>query len=104
MFKTQWNKFGLFRVFRSDALPSHDPDKQSASTQASLPQLTSVTDYTHPTPLITSTSDNPFHPYPNNTLLRLGDWYWNHGLQKSQENFKLLLDIVGDLGFSPEDV
>ena len=104
MFKTQPNKFGLFRVFRSEALPSHDPDEQSASTQSSLPQLTSATNYADPTPPITSTTDNPFHPYPNHTSLRLGDWYWNHRTQKSQESFKLLLDIIGDFEFSPEDI
>ncbi|KIJ59557.1 hypothetical protein HYDPIDRAFT_74436, partial [Hydnomerulius pinastri MD-312] len=48
--------------------------------------------------------NNPFHPYPNNTLLCLGDWYWNHGPQKSKENFKLLLDIISDLDFCPEEV
>ena len=104
MFETQRNKFGLFRVFRSEALPSHDPDEQSFSTQSSLPQLTSTTNYAHPTPPITPATDNLFHPYPNHTSLRLGDWYWNHGQQKSQEDFKLLLDIVGDLEFRPEDV
>ena len=105
MFKTQRNKFGLFRVFKSEAPPSHDPDEQSASTQSSLPQLTSSTDYVHPPPpLLTQTFDNPFHPYPNNSSLRLGDWYWNHGPQKSQADFKLLLNIVGDLDFSPEEV
>ena len=104
VFETQRNKFGLFRVFRSEALPSHDPDEQSASTQSSLPQLTSATNYADPTPRIASTSDDPFYPYPNYTSLQLGDWYWNHGQQKSQEDFKLLLDIVGDLEFRPEDV
>ena len=104
VFKTQWNKFGLFRVFRSDALPSHDPDEQAASTQSFLPRPTSSINFADPTPPITSTSDNPFHPYPNYASLQLGDWYWNHGPQKSQEDFKLLLDIVGDLEFRPENV
>ena len=104
MFKTQRNKFGLFRVFRSETPPSHDPDEQSASTQSSLPQLTSATNYTRPPPLLTQTSDNPYHPYPNNSSFRLGDWFWNHGPRKSQQDFKLLLDIVGDLDFSPEDL
>ena len=103
VFKTQRNKFGLFRVFRSEALPSHDPDEQPASTQSFLPRLTS-TNYADPTPPVISTSDNPFHPYPNYTSLQLGDWYWNHGPQKSQEDFKLLLEVVGNLEFRPEDV
>lgn len=55
-------------------------------------------------PPITSIPDNLFHPYPNKSSLRLGDWYWNHGPQKSHENFKLLLDIIGDLEYDPDDV
>ncbi|KIM50870.1 hypothetical protein SCLCIDRAFT_33933 [Scleroderma citrinum Foug A] len=39
MFKTQWNKFSLFRVFRSEGLPSHDPDEQSTDMQSFLSQL-----------------------------------------------------------------
>jgi hypothetical protein len=34
----------------------------------------------------------------------LGDWYWNHGLQKTQEGFRKLLEIVGDRNFRPGDV
>jgi hypothetical protein len=34
----------------------------------------------------------------------LGDWYWNQGVQKSQEGFKKLIDIVGGSDFRPDDV
>jgi hypothetical protein len=57
-----------------------------------------------------STSSNPpteyasFFPYPNKNSLALGDWYWNHGVQKSQASFKALIDIVGNPDFKPEDV
>jgi len=34
----------------------------------------------------------------------LGDWYWNDGVQKSQESFKRLLEIVGNPAFQPADV
>jgi hypothetical protein len=47
---------------------------------------------------------NEFYPYPNAYSFRLGDWYWNHGVQKSRESFRELLDIVGDPGFHPDDV
>ena len=43
---------------------------------------------------------NLYHPYPNEFAMRLGDWYWNQGAQKSRDNFKELLDIVGDPAFS----
>jgi hypothetical protein len=48
--------------------------------------------------------DNEFYPYPNEYSFRLGDWYWNHGVQKSRESFRKLLDIIGDPGFRPDDV
>jgi len=49
-------------------------------------------------------ASNPFYPYPNETSLLLGDWYWNQGHHKSQAGFKKLLDIIGDLEYHPEDV
>jgi hypothetical protein len=47
---------------------------------------------------------NEFYPYPNYNSFRLGDWYWNHGIQKSQKSFRELLDIVGDTDFHSSDV
>ena len=40
-----------------------------------------------------------FGPYPNQNSFLLGEWYWHYGIQKSQENFKSLLKIVGDERF-----
>ena len=48
--------------------------------------------------------DPNFRPYPNKTSFLLGDWYWNQGLQKSQESFTSLLRIIGDPNFSPAHV
>jgi hypothetical protein len=45
-----------------------------------------------------------FRPYPNETSFRLGNWYWNGGVQKSQEDFQQLLKIVGDESFVSGDV
>ena len=47
---------------------------------------------------------NTFHPYPNKNSFLLGDWQWNHGNQKSKENFSELLHIVGSPEFKPDDV
>lgn len=47
---------------------------------------------------------SPFSPYPNESSFLLGDWYWNHGAQKSQRDFKKLLDIISSPNFTPEDV
>ena len=53
---------------------------------------------------IVASGDDPFYLYPNETLLLLGDWYWNQGHQKSQVSFRMLLDIIGHPGYSLEDV
>lgn len=54
----------------------------------------------------TSTSAaQPFlGPYPNTTSFLLGDWYWNGGRQKSYEDFRSLLSIIGSHEFRAEDV
>jgi hypothetical protein len=45
-----------------------------------------------------------FHPYPNQSSFLLGDWYWNHGTQKSQASFKQLVNIITAADFNKEDI
>jgi hypothetical protein len=45
-----------------------------------------------------------FGPYPNKNSLLLGDWYWNHGAQKSQKSFQDLINIVASPDFKSEDI
>lgn len=45
-----------------------------------------------------------FSPYPNQNSYLLGNWYWNHGAQKSKESFQDLISIVSRPGFKPSDV
>jgi hypothetical protein len=49
-------------------------------------------------------SSNTYSPYPNRNAFLLGDWYWNTGVQKSQDNFQSLINVVRDPSFSPADV
>ncbi|OBZ70227.1 hypothetical protein A0H81_10051 [Grifola frondosa] len=49
-------------------------------------------------------SSNVFHPYPNRSSFLLGEWYWNGSVQKSQDDFKHLLGIVGDPVFHPSHI
>lgn len=101
MFKTQMNKFGLFRIYHTDTPPHHDPEdpysvKNMCSSHADLESSS-----------IRSSNETPknlYHPYPNESLMRLGDWYWNQGSQKSKKSFRQLLDIVGNPSFSPSSV
>ena len=94
-FKTQRDNFGLFRKYFSERPPSHDPEEHATSND-----LRDVSDHTSPSAL----SPKDFYPYPNQSAYRLGDWYWNGGVQKSRTSFNELLDIVGDPEFSPADV
>ncbi|KAF8838876.1 hypothetical protein BDN67DRAFT_982214 [Paxillus ammoniavirescens] len=87
--ETQQNKFGIFRIYDMEKLPSHDPEDLSSILPPVLQNRTS------PMP----NDNNPFHPYPNENSLLLGNWYWNHGSQKSRETFKQLLEIVGSPNF-----
>ena len=94
LFTTQRNRFGLFRRYTTASPPSHDPEGNLTFDE--------FNDSSEP-----SHVDSPpetFYPYPNRNAFLLGDWYWNGGVQKSQESFKSLIDIVGDSTFSPADV
>src|ERR1700722_16455246 len=94
-FTTERNVFGLSRRYHALELPSHDPEEYS--------QLDELSDI--PPPSSSSILDPPsFYPYPNSSSFRLGDWYWNGGIQKSQSSFKELVHIVGDPEFHPEDI
>ncbi|TFK20306.1 hypothetical protein FA15DRAFT_600030 [Coprinopsis marcescibilis] len=42
--------------------------------------------------------------FPNLTALRLSNWYWNGGVQKSQGEFQKLLEIIGDPEFQPSNI
>ena len=100
-FPTPRNAFGLFREYQSDRKPSHDPeehislqdlfDSPIASANPSVP------------PEVSHPPEGSFHPYPNESSFRLGEWYWN-GAQKSHESFRELLSIIGDPGFRPADL
>lgn len=92
LFKTQTNKFGLFRIYNTDSPPRHDPEDPHSIENTRSPVV-------EPQP-----SKDPYYPYPNESSMRLGDWYWNRGVQKSKEDFRKLLDIVGDSTFSPSAI
>ena len=93
IFETSRNSFSLFRRYFSRRLPSHDPD-----SEVDIPNLSDIvcTDAEHPA--------SSFGPYPNKSSFHLGEWYWNHGVQKSQASFKELVSIVGDVDFQPSDI
>ncbi|KAF8834367.1 hypothetical protein BDN67DRAFT_915107, partial [Paxillus ammoniavirescens] len=95
---TQWNNFGLFRLYQAESLPTHDPDDPSDIECSPGTGIHSSSENGQ------SHSDNPLYPYPNASSLRLGDWYWCQGSRKSKRGFKQLLDIISSPDFHPDDV
>lgn len=97
---TAQNEFGVFRRYEALTFPTHDPE--------AIINLEMLSNLPKPAPPITSGSDEDgtsmFYPYPNESSFRLGDWFWNDGIQKSHDSFKKLLAIVGDPKFSSTDV
>lgn len=101
VFKTTSNVFGLFRQYHAENLPTHDPEEY-----VHLEDLCNeiIPADSSPQPDISTPHATPFYPYPNSSSLRLGDWYWNHGAQKTQADFKELMHIVGDPEFLSANV
>jgi hypothetical protein len=77
-------------------LPSHDPEEFStiSDLQTILPECNTIP----------AAIDASYFPYPNRNSFLLGDWYWGEGVQKSQQSFKDLVNIVGNPSFKPSDV
>jgi hypothetical protein len=94
VFRIPRNIFGLVCQYFVERLPSVNPDEHItlADMSTSMPANTSH----QPLP--------SFHPLPNQSSSHLGDWYWNGGIQKSQQSFTDLIDIVGDPSFHLEHV
>ncbi|KAG1779652.1 hypothetical protein EV702DRAFT_1043572 [Suillus placidus] len=90
-FHTAKNVFGLVRQFFSSTPPSHDPEE--------VVMLQDISSIPANTPVELDTAAEPhdvsYHPYPNQSSFELGHWYWNGGVQKSQQSFKELINIVG---------
>lgn len=107
-FRTPKNAFRLLRQYFSSSPPSHDPEElvdfsdlcdgygESNCQQNAIGAMDMI-----PSSSLPNTS---FGPYPNESSFLLGEWYWNGGRQKSLEDFRSLLDIIGRPEFRPESV
>jgi len=98
IFRTPRNIFGLIRQYFLEHLPSPDPEEF-----ATLVDLSDLPTNTQAEPTLIP-SDASFYPFPNSSSFRLGHWYWNEGVQKSQQSFKDLLDIIRHPSFSTDDI
>ena len=75
-------------------LPEHDPEENITPNDLSDIAIAAPA----------SKTCQPFYPYPNRSSFLIGNWFWNGGVQKSQESFKDLLDIIANPEFSPADI
>jgi Plavaka transposase len=95
IFTTPRNIFGLFRRYYSAEPPSHDPEER-----ISMQDLSNIAAQADPL----QPDSQTFFPYPNRSAFRLGDWFWNGGVQKSRASFHELVDIICDPVFQTSDI
>ncbi|EGN94909.1 hypothetical protein SERLA73DRAFT_155594 [Serpula lacrymans var. lacrymans S7.3] len=88
------NDFGFVRQYNY-VVPLQNPDYM---------QSTSCASYYGNSSSGPSKPENPYHPYPNSSSFLLGDWYWNYGNMKTQEDFVRLCNIITLPDFLPADV
>jgi hypothetical protein len=101
--RTPKNTFGLIRQFFAERLPSHDPDDLlSLGDLCNDPTAVAANDSATAQSPATVTPN--FFPYPNRSSFLLGDWYWNGRTQKSQDDFKSLLNVITDPDFTATDI
>jgi len=88
------------RQYFAEQLPSVDPEEHITLADISPPATI------EPTRLFPGQAlpHSRWSPFPNKNSFLLGAWHWNGGLQKSQSEFRNLIDIVGDPSFNPDDV
>ncbi|KAF8219029.1 hypothetical protein L208DRAFT_1557851 [Tricholoma matsutake] len=85
LLKSTQNKFGLFWQYHATRFPDHDPNENITCDDLMVASPDTF-------------SGNPtdsYHPYLNQSLFLLGEWYWNGRLKKTQSGFQDLIKIVG---------
>lgn len=93
--KSPPNTFGLFRRYKAECFPSHDPESEVETADLSDVLSDCRGD---------NSSSTAYFPYPNENAFLLGEWFWDDRIQKSQESFKRLINILCRPEFRPEDV
>lgn len=109
------NVFGLFRRYVGKR-PDHNPeDVVNLEELVEIPAGLGLTPQ-EPRPAAgsncggsSSSGETPaterlFHHFPNESSLKLGDWYLSDGSKKSLSSLKKLVEVVGSESFKPADV
>ncbi|TFK20307.1 hypothetical protein FA15DRAFT_708233 [Coprinopsis marcescibilis] len=115
-FSTKKNNFGLYKIYNYFDDAHSDPDgfiqREDFEECFDYPdddptQTTIVPSMPGPSNVVLSSKPPQLADmgiFPNLTALRLSNWYWNGGVQKSQGEFQKLLEIIGDPEFQPSDI
>lgn len=99
LFKSPRNIFGLSRTYFAHRPPNHDPEGSILPDDFLEPPIIPFQPQSTLQP-----GTESYHPYPNRNSYLLGHWYWCDGVQKSQQSFQNLLDIVGNPDFDAADI
>lgn len=100
---TRRNGFNLYKSYWTLEERPHDPDLFLSNSDLWVDEDTLPIDLQ----LNDSgkvRSANPFHPFPNWSSFKLGEWYWSDNGAKSRQSFEELVGIIGDEDFIPEDI
>ena len=98
--KTPPNGFHLYKAYWTLEARPHDPDlfcSDSHEDEGAPPMApNSATKTKSPT--------NPYHPFPNWSSFKLGEWYWGDDGGKSCQSFQHLVNLITDEDFLPQDI
>ncbi|KAJ3538377.1 hypothetical protein NMY22_g5192 [Coprinellus aureogranulatus] len=98
---TRKSGFRLYKSFWTLEAHPHDPELffsdfdilESSNDGLNAPQVTAA-----------AGPSNPYHPFPNWSLFKLGEWFWADDGGKSRESFQRLVSIISDGEFIPSDI
>ncbi|KAJ3533663.1 hypothetical protein NMY22_g7246 [Coprinellus aureogranulatus] len=98
---TRKSGFRLCKTFWTLEIHPHDPELFFSDSNSLEP---SDDERSPPQVTTTSGSSNPFHPFPNWSSFKLGEWFWGDDGGKSRESFQRLVGIISDEEFIPSDI
>ncbi|KAJ3549152.1 hypothetical protein NMY22_g988 [Coprinellus aureogranulatus] len=97
------NGFNLYKVYWTLETRPHDPDLYLSNSDLREDDEDRLAMLSQPGRPPTG-SGNPYHPFPNWSSYKIGDWYWSEGGEKSRESFQRLVNVICDEDFCPADL
>lgn len=100
--ETRKNGFGLFKTYWTLEKKLHDPDLFLSPSD--FDNETQPDEGQEPQERTPAAVKNPYHPFPNHSSFKLGQWFWSEGEGKSRQSFQQLIDIIGSEDFVAADI